>query len=292
MALRAKNPEAMQKRLKMFMFGGPGVGKTTAAITFPKSYVIDCERGCDHYKSKLEASGSVIFQTNDVDEVIEEVRSLKREAHEYRTVVIDPITTLEADLIEKAEKEFGVGDQRIWGYRDKKLRRLYNLLMGLDMNAIVTAHSKAEYAGGDGKERFVKIGTTHDGWRRLPYAFDLSLELEKRGKSKRVGIVRKTRIDGFPDSEEFDFSYEEVARRYGPDVIGRAAVPVAVASAEQTATLKGLIANVKLEDGIVEKWLTKAGVEALEDLSAEVTEKCIAYIRNKISNGAEKGAAA
>ena len=41
MALRAKAPEAVAKRLKLFMFGAAGVGKTTAAIQFPNSYIID-----------------------------------------------------------------------------------------------------------------------------------------------------------------------------------------------------------------------------------------------------------
>ena len=43
MALRARKPEAVTKRLKLFMFGPAGVGKTTAAIQFPNSYIIDCE---------------------------------------------------------------------------------------------------------------------------------------------------------------------------------------------------------------------------------------------------------
>jgi len=286
MALRAKKHEPVTKRLKLFLFGGPGAGKTTAAISFPRSYVIDGERGCDHYAKQLEASGSVLLQTTDPDDVVTEVRSLATEKHEYRTLVVDPITPMETTLIERGEKEFGAGDMRIWGKRDRTLRRLTNLIMGLDMNVILTAHGKVDYG-----EKMVKLGTTFDGWKRLPYIFDLALELEKRGK-RRVAIVRKTRLEGFGDGEEFDFSYEEVAKRYGQEVVSREAVPVAAATAEQTATLKGLIDTVKLEEGTVDKWLSKAGVEAIEDLPAEIAAKCIDHIRKKISNGAEKGAAA
>ena len=50
--LRARKPEAVVKRLKMFMFGPAGVGKTTAAIQFPKSYIIDGETvACDEKRS-------------------------------------------------------------------------------------------------------------------------------------------------------------------------------------------------------------------------------------------------
>lgn len=282
-ALKATKPDETNKRLKLFLFGGPGIGKTVASISFPRSYIMDAEHGCDHYSKRIEASGSVLFQSSDMDEIIEQVRALKREKHGYRTVVIDPITTLEADLIEKAEKEYGAGDQRIWGDRDKKLRRLYNLLLSLDMNVIMTAHGKVEYAGGDGKERFTKVGTTHDGWRRLPYAFDLTLELERRGK-RRVAIVRKTRIeDAFPDGAEFDFSYEEVAQRYGMERISREAVPETQASDDQIAQLKELLSIVRLEEGTVAKWLKKAGVEEIDDMPASVVAKCIDHVRQKIA---------
>ena len=55
MALRAKKPEAVTKRLKLFMFGPAGVGKTTAAIQFPNSYIIDCERGTENYDKLITA---------------------------------------------------------------------------------------------------------------------------------------------------------------------------------------------------------------------------------------------
>lgn len=268
----------MKKRLKLFLFGSYGVGKTTAAICFPRSYVIDAERGCDHYEKRLAASESELFQTTNVDDVVAEVKALGSEKHSFRTLVVDPVTTLEADLIEKAEKEFGAGDMRIWGKRDRTLRRLTNLIMGLDMNVIVTAHGKIDYG-----DKMVKLGTTFDGWKRLPYIFDLALELERRGK-KRVAIVRKTRLeDAFPDGAEFDFSYEEISRRYGADILGREAAPVETASDEQVATLKELLSIVRLDEGVVDGWLRKAAVDAVEDMPADIIDKCIEFVRQKIN---------
>ena len=92
--LRAKKPEAVTKRLKLFMFGPAGVGKTTAAIQFPKSYIIDCEKGAENYDRLITASNSVLFQTTDINEVIQEVKALLTEKHDFRTLVIDPITPL------------------------------------------------------------------------------------------------------------------------------------------------------------------------------------------------------
>ena len=67
-ALRARKPEAVTKRLKLFMFGPAGVGKTTAAIQFPNSYIIDCERGAENYDKLITQSGSAVFQTNDIND--------------------------------------------------------------------------------------------------------------------------------------------------------------------------------------------------------------------------------
>src|SRR3954464_517167 len=132
MALRAKKPEAVEKRLKLFMFGPAGVGKTTAAIQFPNSYIIDCEKGAENYDKLIGASNSVVFQTTDIHEVIQEVKSLLTEKHDYRTLVIDPITTIYNDLLEKCEAQVGSEFGRHYGAANKTMKRLANLIMALD----------------------------------------------------------------------------------------------------------------------------------------------------------------
>ena len=49
MALKAKKPEAIEKRLKMMLFGAASTGKTRAAAQFPYSYFIDSEHGAENY---------------------------------------------------------------------------------------------------------------------------------------------------------------------------------------------------------------------------------------------------
>src|SRR5438132_8992036 len=185
--LRARQPLAVNKRLKLFMFGPAGVGKTTAAIQFPKSYIIDCEKGAENYDKLITGSESVIFQTTDIHEVIQEVKSLLTEKHDYRTLVIDPITTVYNDLLDKCETQVGADFGRHYGAANKQMKRLANLIMALDMNVVITAHAKAEYG-----QNFGKIGYTFDGWRQLDYWFDLVVELSKKGK-KRTAKVVKTR---------------------------------------------------------------------------------------------------
>src|SRR5215217_8199353 len=177
--LRAKKPEAVTKRLKLFMFGPAGVGKTTAAIQFPNSYVIDCERGTENYEKLVNESGSAVFQTTDIQEVISEVKSLLTEKHDYRTLVIDPITTVYNDLLEKCEHQVGSEFGRHYGAANKIMKRLANLVMALDMNVVITAHAKKEYG-----QNLQVLGQTFDGWKQLDYWFDLVVELSKGRKDK------------------------------------------------------------------------------------------------------------
>jgi hypothetical protein len=276
MPLKARKPEASAKRLKLFLFGSYKVGKTVAVLHFPRVYVIDGEKGTvhDQYIKLMEANQSHVMHTNDVDEVVEEVRALATEKHEFRTLLIDPITTIESDLIEKAEKEYGAGDMRIWGKRDRKLKRLVNLLNRLDMNVIVTAHGKIDYG-----QNMTRLGTTFDGWKRWPFEFDLIIELERRG-SERVAIVRGSRIETFSDGEVFAWSYDEFRKRY--PTIEQESKPLAIASAGQVAELNKLLGIVKLPDGTVEKWLVKAGVETLADMDADTITKCIAHMKGRL----------
>jgi hypothetical protein len=276
MALRARKPEAVTKRLKLFMFGPAGVGKTTAAIQFPNSYVIDCERGSENYDRLITESGSAVFQTTDIQEVIAEVKSLLTERHDYRTLVIDPITPIYNDLLDKCETQVGSDFGRHYGAANKTMKRLANLIMSLDMNVVVTAHAKPEYG-----QNLAKIGYTFDGWKQLDYWFDLVVELGKRGK-KRFAKVVKTRLDSFPDEDVFEWSYDAIKRRSDVNVLEKEASQVRLAMPEQVREIKDLLGIVRLPEGTVDKWFAKAGVDLWEDMPAEAVQKCIEYVKGRL----------
>jgi hypothetical protein len=274
--LRARKPEAVTKRLKLFMFGPAGVGKTTAAIQFPNSYVIDCEKGTENYDKLITASGSAVFQTTDIHDVVQEVKSLLTERHDFRTLVIDPITPVYNDLLEKCEGKVGSDFGRHYGAANKEMKRLANLIMALDMNVVITAHAKKEYG-----DNLRVLGHTFDGWRQLDYWFDLVVELGKKGK-KRMARVVKTRVESFPDEEMFEWSYDAIKQRYDVGVLEKPAQAVALATQPQVQQIKELLNIVRLPDGQIDKWFAKAGVETWEDMPAEAIAKCIDYVRNRL----------
>ena len=137
-ALRAKKPEKIEKRLKALFYGMAGVGKTTASIQFAAPYLIDTEKGAenDQYIKILQDNGGAIFQTSCFDELLKEVKSLLTEKHEYKTLVIDPLTTLYHDLLDKSAKERisdkdpdGTAFGGHYGSANKKMKQLLNLFL-------------------------------------------------------------------------------------------------------------------------------------------------------------------
>lgn len=289
MALKGKQPELIEKRLKAFFYGAAGSGKTTCAISFPKPYLIDTERGAenDQYVEALKKSGGAIFQTLDFEELIEEVKSLLSEKHEYKTLIIDPLTTLYNDLVDKSAKaikekskdkdadgtEFG----RHYSEANKQMKHLLKLLLRLDMNVIITSHAKNEY-GSDMKI----LGQTFDCYKKLDYLFDLVFEIQKRGK-ERVGIIRKSRIKSFGESEQIPFNYDEIANCYGRSILEKEAKEEKLATEEQVSEVKRLIELLKITDDVVQKWLDKAVAETFEEMQFTQIENCINFLNSKIS---------
>ncbi len=278
MALRAVKPTTVQKRIKALFYGNSGVGKTTACISFPKVYLIDTERGSenDQYVKILRDNDGAVFQTCDFDELIIEVKSLLTENHEYKTLVIDPLTNLYNDLLEKSEKLVGSDFGKHYACANKKMKHLMNLLIRLDMNVLVTAHAKNEYG-----QNLSVLGSTFDCYKKIDYLMDLVFEIQKRGQ-ERVGIVKKSRIVSFPDTETFPFSYEEIAKRYGREVLERDAVAQELASSEQIKELLRLIELIKVPEEMWSKWLDKGNSETWSEMPKESIQKCIDFLQSKI----------
>ena len=278
MALKAKKPAMIESRLKALFYGAAGVGKTMAAIQFPKPYIIDTEGSTNkpQYVRAIDAVDGAVLMTVDFDEMVNEVRELLTTKHEYKTLVIDSLTLLYNDLLEKAERKVGTDFGRHYGEANKRMKQLLNLLFRLDMNVIITSHSKNEYG-----QNLAVLGQTFDCYKKLDYLFDLVFEIQKRGKD-RVGMIKKSRIEPFPDGESFPFSYDEIAERYGRHVLERDAVAQELSTPEQVKEMLRLIDLLKVPEETYQKWLDKANSEGWEDMTTEQIQKCIDHLKSKI----------
>ena len=277
MTLRAVKPEAIEKRLKAFLYGAAGTGKTTFCASFPQAYFIDSERGCENqqYIDLLVKNGSSVFQTNDFDELIKEVMALLTCKHDYKTLVIDSLTTINSDLIDKMAKKYDTKFGHHFSEANKRMKHLCNLLMRLDMNILITSHTKNEYG-----EKLTVLGQTFDCFKKIDYIFDLVFEVQKRG-SERFAITKKSRVSSIPDGESFAFSYDEIANRYGKEILEREAVPQELATSEQLEQLNLLIQENKIPTEVRQKWLDKASSESFSEMPKEIVQKLIIHLSIK-----------
>lgn len=284
MALRGKKPEIAEKRLKLFLYGPAGVGKTTAAIQMPNPYIIDTEKGTEQkaYVEKIQKCGGAVFRTTSASDLLDELKALMTEKHSYKTLVIDPVTNIEDNVINDASHKYRAqekegGDMRVWRDRDQIMRRIRSMLLNIDMNVVITAHGKIEYG-----DNFAKLGQTFEGWKKWPYIFDLVLELDNQGK-KRVAVVRKSRMaQEFPDGDQFEWSYQELSRRYNPTIMEKESVAVKLATAQQVAQIKELVETVHIDADWISRAFKKADVECWEDMPADMLQKCIEYQHERL----------
>ena len=299
MMLKGTKPKKVEKRLKMFVYGIAGIGKTLAALNFPNAYIIDTEKGTSFYDETINRLNSVVFQSNNPDDIKGEIRELLTVKHGYKTLIIDPITQVYNATQEKwtrtfakhatsgKNKEIQDFGMRYWGKVKGDFKGLQRLLLSLDMNVIVTAHQKDVYGTG-----FNKVGVTFDSMKGDDYFFDLIFRIEKKG-DKRVAITVKERADlgknRFP--EEFEWSYENFCKFYGKDIIEKDSTPVVMATPEQVKEIQQLVGTVNIEEAVVDRWFTKADVEDWSEMSGEQISKCIDYVQKKLEGlkGKEKG---
>jgi AAA domain len=277
MSLVFKKPEVKNQRLKAMFYGEMSTGKSTCACQFPKTAYIDTEdtTSKELYAQKIINNGGLCAQSGEFDEILQTVKELMTKKHDYKTLVIDSLTipyeNLQADCEKKVGNEFG----RHVTAANKKMKLLVNLLLRIDMNVIITCQSKKEY----GTSMNV-IGQTYSCYNRLGYMFDLVFETQARG-DKFFAVTKKSRLREFPMNESFEFSYDEVIKRYGADCIDKDSIPQELAEEKQINEIKKLIDLFKIEEETWGKWLDKYDAESFEELPKETIQKIIDHLKNK-----------
>jgi uncharacterized protein YifE (UPF0438 family) len=272
------------------IFGPSGVGKTWFTLSFPNPYYIDTEGGADlqHYQERLKRSKGAYLGPKDgaldFGFVVEQMQALATEKHGYKTLIIDSITKLYQTAI--ANEQERLGDKDAFGASKKPavagMRRLVNWAMKLDMNIWFVAHDAAEWGVDPKTGQRTEVGRIPDVWDKLIYELHLTIHAVKRGPS-RVAIVKKSRLTGFPDLEQFPLEYSDFAERYGKDFIEADSTQLIIATTDQVAEITKLLQVVKVTEAEIEKVWTKAGVEAWSELTTEQATATVAWLKKKLS---------
>lgn len=288
--LRAKKPDSniQLSKPKVLVYGRPGVGKTWCALDFDSCYFIDSEGGANqkHYLDKISASGGAYMGqqdgAQDYETVIEQVKALATEKHQYKTLIIDSISHLQLlEIGKEVEKMMKSNKDMTKTYGAEKKpsiaysKRLFDWLSRLDMTVILIAHEKQRY------ENDVAAGFTADAWDKLEHLLNLTLRIKKQGDS-RLAFVQKSRFEGFPTDETIPWSYEEFAKRYGKKILQTESKPEILASDEQVTRINDLLEVVRLDEGATQKWLEAAGAETWAEMPSDKLAKCITLLESKL----------
>lgn len=219
-----KKAEEQADRLKMYVYGEAGTGKTITSLQFPKPAVIDAEKGTKLYGKYFDFDR---IETNDPKDVLRAIEELIENPNGYKTFVIDPITPVYEKIVDqhltrlktKTGNPSYVLQPKDWRPINAEVKNLIDRLLSLDMNVIVTAQSSTLYS----QEEFMKVlGTKPDGPKKLPHMFDVVLELKKEKQGdKDVFIARteKDRTNTLPAS--FVFSYQSFVEYAGIEGLER-----------------------------------------------------------------------
>ena len=128
---------------RICIFGGHGIGKSTIASQFPKPIFISTEDG-------LASLDVVSFpRAETVDDVAQNIRTLIKEDHDFKTVVLDSVDWLVEPLItgdieskhEAKELAYGKGQMMIAEAFRELLSGFDVLRKKRDMNVVLIAHA-------------------------------------------------------------------------------------------------------------------------------------------------------
>ena len=99
--IKFEKPGTHKKGLKILVYGDTGTGKTSFALTFPKSLILDTEDGYEWYENTEKAKNMAgIARSQSFDDLDDLLDQLDRDSSEYSTFVIDSETKIYENLQE------------------------------------------------------------------------------------------------------------------------------------------------------------------------------------------------
>lgn len=221
---------AESPRFKIFIYGDKGTYKTRSILAAfadrkpnaiankhaARLAVIDTENGTEHYQHEFRFLRKVTTKKeNIVDGVLNPPPGVE-------TIAIDSFTDF-CDLVTEHWKtiylvrERGAGNKRDYytlqprDYQNitEEIRKMVRALIDrADLNVIVTAKPKAQYAEG---EMMRQTGETFDGFKRMPFFMDVILHLTKGADGVVTAETERDRTNRFPQGR-WVFTPEEFAR--------------------------------------------------------------------------------
>lgn len=297
-----KKSKLITKRIRLFIWGSSGVGKTTLALGFPKPCIIDMEKSAELYGDSFDFG---VKETKDPDVVMKTIDWLLTTNHGYKTAIIDPFTVYWESIQAKWEKlflkrrhgkkghkgEFYDLQPGDWKHLKAEIKELFRKLHSLDMNVIVTARLKDKYKDSPG-DFMVKDGETFDGEKSLEYMFHTVIHMYRGKDGKRMGHCTKDRSNHIPEDSHINAEYKTFEKMWGRDILDRDAKPIELITDDQKKELVSYLGMFKFSPEELRARLAKYHATEIKGLTRESAEQILGAMRPAVKARKKKAAMA
>ena len=271
------------ERIILLTAGESGSGKSFFVACLRNALIFDTDigGGLAAYDRRIAGNGSERVEVGSYLDIIDELAKRRQHLQGITTLAIDHLSTLQQEAVIRhnpqfQENTFGREHDRA----NKEWRKIRDLVRWGDFNLVCTAHLKAQYANKQ------QVGMTADASKNIAGDFHVYLQLHGTAsggpaQAKVVKWRRDPEDARGPVPQSFRYTVEEFTRINGAG-FNHQRQQVAMASTEQVAEVERLLAIVKLPDGVVEKWLSKAKADSFAEFTADAIAKCIAHMNSLI----------
>lgn len=282
----------------MLLFGDSSTGKSVTALRFPSPCVIDLENSTRRYRDAFDFD---VLPPCEVGELPGVIDWLSKGDHDYKTLVIDPITLfcdavvdMHAQWFLNRRKSTHAGhhgefyDLQPGDYRVIKswLKRFIRRLHVLDMNVICVAREKPRYAKGKVMQ---EDGVTFDGDRSLSYEFDYVIRLYRPepGREFKAETLKEREIDEsrklpvrFLLDDNFSRPPKVLMDRFEAEIF-RPVEKREFITDDQSIEIESLINGLMMKPRVVKKSLARYGAQHLTELTREQADEIIDKLTEK-----------
>ena len=183
-----KNPNELtiNSTIKMLVYGQPGIGKTTIALSSPQPVLFDFDGGVSRIN---KAHQCPTLQVESWEQVLEALAELEQ-ANDFKTIVVDTagkMLDFMSDYIMRNDPKMKMrdGSLALKGYGQRKVM-FVNLLKRVSMmgkNIVFVAHEKEDK---DGETRIVRPDMSGSSLGDLLKELDLVGYMQAYGKDRTI----------------------------------------------------------------------------------------------------------
>lgn len=174
--------------ISAMIYGQPGTGKTTLALSSDKPVLIDLDKGLHRVETRFRCPS---LQVDDYQQILELLAS--DEIKPFNTIVIDTLGKLVdrmGDYVARQNPKFKQGDgtlsMKAWGAIKIQFQNLVKQIFNMNKSVIFVAHEREDK---DGDTRFVRPDVAGSSGKDIIKELDLMGYVEMRGNKRTVSFT-------------------------------------------------------------------------------------------------------